>query len=78
MAMKERPDSTTTVLEISQPALVITGADDQLIPPSESETLARGLQDSRLEILPNAGHLSNLEQPELFNGAVKDYLRTML
>jgi pimeloyl-ACP methyl ester carboxylesterase len=66
------------VLEIGTPALVITGADDQLIPPSESETLAQGLQDSRLEILPNAGHLSNLEQPELFNGAVKDYLRTML
>lgn len=74
MAMKERPDSTPTLLEIKQPALVVGGADDQLFPQSEFETIAKGLSNGRLETLPDAGHMSNLEQPELFNQAVRLYL----
>ncbi len=77
MAMKDRPNSTDTMVDLHKPTLIITGADDQLIPPSESENLARGITDSRLEILPDAGHLSNLEQPELFNHAVREFLRSL-
>ncbi len=77
MAMRDRPDSTLTLAEITVPALVIGGADDQLFPQAEFENMARGLRNGRLEILPEAGHLSNLEQPALFNRAVKEYLRTM-
>src|SRR5919199_3529762 len=77
MAMRDRPDSTMDLAMIDKPALALTGADDQLIPPSEAETIARDLPGARLEVLPNAGHLSNLEQPELFNRAVRELLGTL-
>jgi pimeloyl-ACP methyl ester carboxylesterase len=74
-AMRDRPDSTLTLAEITQPALVIGGADDQLFPQSEFENMARALRNGRLVILPGAGHLSNLEQPDLFNRALREFIR---
>jgi 3-oxoadipate enol-lactonase len=77
MAMKERPDSTFDMANIHAPTLVITGADDVLIPPSESEILERGIPDARRVVLPDAGHLSNVEQPELWNRAVRELLAAL-
>lgn len=77
-AMKERPDSTSTLAEFRQPALVLAGADDALIPPSEAEALAKALPNARLVTLHAAGHLSNLEQPASFNRAVAEFLAAML
>jgi pimeloyl-ACP methyl ester carboxylesterase len=74
-AMRDRPDSRPTLAEIKQPALVIGGADDQLFPQSEFRAMVDRLPAARLEILPEAGHLSNLEQPDAFNRAVRLFLR---
>ncbi len=76
-AMRDRPDSTPTLAQIKQPALVIGGADDQLFPQSEFQNIAKGLTRGRLEILPDAGHMSNFEQPELFNRAVREFLQSI-
>jgi 3-oxoadipate enol-lactonase len=76
-AMRDRPDSTPTLAEIKKPALVIGGADDQLFPQSEFQNMANALTHGRLEILPDAGHISNLEQPELFNRALRQFLQTI-
>ncbi len=76
-AMRDRPDSTPTLAKIQTPALVIAGADDQFFPKSEFENMARALPHGKLELLPDAGHLSNLEQPELFNRAVQEFLQTL-
>jgi pimeloyl-ACP methyl ester carboxylesterase len=77
MGMKERPDSTVTLEEILLPALILHGADDQIIPVKEAEAMHRAVENSHLEILPNAGHLLNLEQPEMFNHAVKGFLGSL-
>ncbi len=74
-AMRDRPDSTPTLQWIDRPALVIGGTDDQLFPKSEFEKMAQGLPKGKLVMIPGAGHLSNLEQPDLFNGAVRDFLK---
>ncbi len=74
MAMKERPDSTPTLPEIEVPTLIIHGAKDQLIPLSEAEAMHQAISGAELVIVPDAGHLPNLEQPELFNDAVMDFL----
>lgn len=74
MAMRDRPDSTPTLAQIKRPALVLGGADDQLFPQSEFQNMASAIADARLEILPDAGHVSNLEQPDLFNRAVRQLL----
>lgn len=73
-AMKTRPDATAQLSGIAQPALVIHGAEDALIPPSEAEAMARALPNARLVLVPSAGHLLNLEQPADFNAAVRTFL----
>ena len=76
-AMRDRPDSTPTLGDIDVPVLVIHGADDQLIPVSEAEAMAAAVPDGRLVIIPDAGHLPNLEQPDAFNDAVIDFLEAL-
>ena len=48
--------------------------EDALTPVADSEAMSRGIPGSRLEIIPRAGHLSNLEDPAAFNRALQDFL----
>lgn len=79
MAMRDRPDSTPTLAQISVPTLIITGAEDNLISPKESELMRDALRvpGARLVVIPGAAHLSNVEQPEMFNQAVREFLKSM-
>ncbi len=72
--MIERPDSTPTLSQIDKPTLILHGEDDQLVPVSEAKTMRNLIKDSKLQVLPTAGHLLNLEQPDLFNQAVHDFI----
>lgn len=76
-AMLERPDSTPTLGTISVPTLVVVGANDGVTPPPVAETMQRAIPGSRLERLPLAGHLSNLERPAAFNGVVAEFLSSL-
>jgi len=76
-ALRDRPDSIPTLATISVPTLVLHGADDQLIPAKEAELTQAGIKNSRLGLIPNAGHLLNLEQPEAFNQAISDFLTSL-
>lgn len=76
-AMKERPDSVATLPTIDVPVLIIHGADDQIIPLGEAEEMAAAIPDSKLVVLPDAGHMPNLEQPDAFNDAVIDFLERL-
>ena len=73
MAMAARPDSTSVLSQISCPTLLIVGEDDVPTPPSESHYMAERIQQAQLVIIPRAGHLSNLEQPEAFNQALATF-----
>jgi 3-oxoadipate enol-lactonase len=73
-AMKGRPDSTGDLAGISVPTLVIVGENDTLTPPDLSRKIHEHVGGSRLVVIPEAGHLSNLEAPEAFNGAVAEFL----
>lgn len=72
--MRDRPDSTPLISQISCPVLILHGADDQLIPVSEAELMSQKVKNSRLVVLPEAGHLLNMEQPDKFNRAVQDFI----
>lgn len=74
-AMAERPDSSAALRMIRVPTLVVVGADDTITPPADAARMSAALSDARTVIIPGAAHLSNLEQPEVFNEAVtKDLL----
>jgi 3-oxoadipate enol-lactonase len=77
MGMQSRPDSTPTLSEINVPTLILHGEDDQLIPQQEAHDMHAAIHDSQMHVLPQAGHLLNLEQPELFNQAVRQFLQTL-
>ena len=53
------------------PTAVIVGAEDALTPPAEAERLHVAIPGSTLTVIPDAGHLSSLEQPTAFNAAVR-------
>lgn len=74
-AMMERKDSTQLLEKIDVPALVVHGAEDALIPPSEAEGMHRAIRNSQLELIPSSGHLPNLEQPERFDGVLWPFLK---
>jgi 3-oxoadipate enol-lactonase len=71
-------DVTHRLSEIGVPCLVIVGADDIAMPPSMAHTLAKHLPDAQLVVIPDAGHLSNLEQPEAFNAALQKFYDRIL
>lgn len=72
--MAERPDSTGLLPQIACPTLVVVGEHDAPAPPAEARTMAEAIPRARLEVIPEAGHLSNLEQPETFNQFLRDWL----
>lgn len=77
MAMSERADSSRHLSKIKCPTLIMVGDQDVATPPSEVKALADQINGSRFELIPNAGHLSNLENPEAFNRAVKQFLTSL-
>ena len=73
-ALMTRPDSTPLLATIHVPTLIVVGDEDTLTPPAAAEEMHRGIAGSQLVRIPQAGHLSNLEQPDLFNAAVSAFL----
>jgi 3-oxoadipate enol-lactonase len=76
-AMMERPDSTPVLAKIDVPALILHGAEDTLIPPSEAEGMHRTIRNSQLEVIPSSGHLPNLEQPVAFDRTLWQFLKKL-
>lgn len=59
---------------IRVPTLVITGEHDATAPPEVSRRMAERIPGAVCTIVPGAGHLLNLEQPQAFNTALLDHL----
>lgn len=72
--LASRADSTPTLREIKVPTLIVCGTEDVLTPVADSESLHAAIAGSRLELVPRAGHLSNMENPAAFSGALKGFL----
>lgn len=72
--MAARADRTPLLATIRVPTLIITGELDTLIPPKESEAMAATIPGSELVVIPGVGHVSNLEDPQAFNAAVRSFL----
>jgi 3-oxoadipate enol-lactonase len=66
--------ATDRLHRISAPTLVITGDADRLIPPANSEILAREIPNARLVKVPGGSHGFNFETPDVFNREVLAFL----
>lgn len=65
-AMRDRPDRTALLSTIACPTTVVCGVEDTVTPPAECEALARAIPGARFVLIPDAGHLPNIERPGAF------------
>jgi len=64
----------TQLNKIKVPTLVMTGSEDIVIPPQNSDLLAERISGARLVIIPGSGHLFFIEKAEEFNATVLEFL----
>ncbi len=62
---------------INIPTLIIVGELDKLTPPTMAMKIQKLIKKSELHIIPNAGHLTNIENPKLFNKLIYDFLNKL-
>jgi len=67
-------DQAEAIRAINTPTLVLVGADDPATPPALSEFIHRHIAGSKYVVIPNAAHLTNIEQAAAFNKAVLEFL----
>jgi pimeloyl-ACP methyl ester carboxylesterase len=67
-------DVRERLCEIHQPALVLCGADDQMTPVRHAQFLANGIPNAALKVIPAAGHMVMLEQPQAVAGSLGEFI----
>ena len=73
-AIMMRSDATSLLATISCPVLVLNGAEDKLTTPETARSISSRISGSQLHLIADAGHISNMEQPEVFNLALLDHI----
>lgn len=73
-ALLERKDQTSTLSHISHEVLLVAGAADSHSPPAQHQLMAAQLNKSRLEVIPDAGHMVTMEKPEEVSTILLDWL----
>jgi pimeloyl-ACP methyl ester carboxylesterase len=75
-AMAARPSSFGTLAATQVPASVLVGEEDTLTPHDDALAMAAAFQRSApVHVIPRAGHLSAVENPDAVTGALRDVLR---
>jgi pimeloyl-ACP methyl ester carboxylesterase len=72
--MALRPDSRDILARYAGPTLVVVGEQDGVTPLEKARQMADLVSGARLEVIPDAGHLPNQEQPERFNEVLDRFL----
>ncbi len=79
-ALRDRPDSRSTLSSISVPTLVVVGEEDTITPVRDARAMMELLPAAakpRLECIAGAGHLSCLERPAAVNFVIAEFLASM-
>jgi pimeloyl-ACP methyl ester carboxylesterase len=73
LAAISEADLSALLPQVSVPTLLLWGKDDVRSPVSVAYQFKRAIADATLVLLPDCGHLSNLQQPHRFNEAVREH-----
>lgn len=74
LGVTERLPIADEIGNIRARTIVVVGADDVATPPNKSEAIAAGIDGAKLEIVPDAGHSSTLEQPAVLTRVIREHL----
>jgi len=74
LAMAGRTDTMEALTKISVPVLILVGEQDSVTPPSAAKVMHDRIQNSKLHLIKDAGHMSNLENASAFNEFVAEFL----
>ena len=72
--MTDREPVTAELSQITAPTLVVVGADDVATPVAKSEAIVAAIAGSRLEIVPDSGHSSTIEQPKALTDLIEQFV----
>jgi len=75
LALAARTDTTPSLTAIKVPTLILVGEHDTLTPPAASQAMHSRINSSELHVLPGAAHMSNIENPEIFNAKFLEFLK---
>jgi pimeloyl-ACP methyl ester carboxylesterase len=74
-ALAARPDATDLLVDLTAPSLIVVGEKDAITPLSDAHLMYYEAERAwRLAVIPGAGHMSPLENPEAFNAAMAEFL----
>ncbi|MFN3916806.1 MAG: alpha/beta fold hydrolase [Flavobacteriales bacterium] len=74
LALAERSETCSILNEIAIPTLIICGREDEVTPLVQSEFMNAFIKESVLQVVNNAGHVPNIEQPDEFNKHLINFL----
>ena len=74
-ALQRRPDQQNVLRKLKIPTLILCGEHDRLCPVARHQFMADLIFTATLDVVPDAGHLPTLEQPEAVNAALKRWLQ---
>ncbi len=77
LALAARTDTTPSLGKFTIPTLILVGDQDITTPPEASRSMHQRIPGSMLQIIPDAAHMSPLENPEAVNTAMMTFLRTL-
>lgn len=77
-ALKNRDAICTSLNQLAIPALILCGSEDVVTPPAQSEYLHQKIIGSEFQLIKNAGHLPNVEQPIPFNTLLSSFIAQVL
>ncbi|MES2816462.1 MAG: alpha/beta hydrolase [Pseudomonadota bacterium] len=72
--LQRRPDQQKTLRKVHVPTMIIAGESDTLVPRRRAEFLAAMMPQGCLEVIAEAGHLPQLEQPEAVTKVLETFL----
>ncbi len=72
--MAARPDMTDCLQQIDVPTLVLVGAADAISPPAEMRAIAAAIPGAQFVEIPDAGHMTTMENPEAVNDALRNFV----
>lgn len=70
----DRPDARPGLSRIRCPTRVIVGEDDRITPPAVAEEMAAAIPAARLQVIPRAGHLAPMEEPDAVTATLREWL----